>query len=1355
MIPEPTSERFRPLRSGLINLYKYEDQEFWFHEGRLLLRGNNGTGKSRVLALQLPFLFDGEISSHRVEPDGDSARAMAWHLLMNEYDDRLGYTWIEFGRRLPDGTAIYVTLGCGMRATKGSEGLRDRWYFVTSRRVGQDFGLLTTHRQPLTRDQLAEHIGEAALFDRVQSYRQKVDEALFGLKLRYDALIELLIRLRAPQLARKLDEDRLSGALSDALPPLSEGLLKDVADSFGNLDTIRGDLQTHRDILRTVGDFLSDYQGYLQVAASRRSESIRTLHSQYEDAHSKLSGVRRDKTAAEAAIVKANEALHQAKLDETAAQSQLDALKDSEYQKDATDLQNARSQAEQWQREFQSQETKFNAVTSQVAEAEKVLTEEETRTQGARSGLENYLLHARKAAEGASFATDHDAQIPRADNWPADRHWIKTAERALADRCRQRERVLEQLKQIEDSWNEKRQKLQGAQTRETEAEQRVSEERALESALDAALVAASDSVVQHYRRWHGSLTWLHPVEPAIWEESLQKWLETGAPADRRLPGALEEAMTTAEGERRHALALVQTEIDGFDRQIVELQREEDELKSGRHLPPAVPTTRDPAVRSTVRGAPLWEVCDFSSQLTLEERAGLEAALEAAGLLDALITPAGELVPAHACDSFVSSSVLPSDGPDLTQWLQPSVPDNRSDELDVAAVMHALARISAGAGTHYVDLQGGWQLGPVRGRGRKALPQHIGHGSREAARQRRLAQITEELAAVNGQLGEAQQRKVELETVRVEQLRQERATAPDDQGVAGLLGERSTIRQRLESARRAYVTAQGASEAARLNYQKATEERTDTYRDLQLLAWEGKLAELREAWQQYAVQLSGFWPTARHWEDARDQLSRAQQSLVLLRGNHAGAQQSLNETEQRWTLAQTRYETLQASVGASVEELERQVNAATNALQSARNQAAGAQTQLSGANTQLEVANIQIAQFEKQVEDLVNQRTAAIDRLRLFVHHGLFADTHAAFATFEAEPWSVTRAVEIAREVDRALSTVKADDNAWRNRQGSLMTQFTDLQTSLGGRGYQPQMDFADEGLFVVTCPFHGGRMTLGQLHAAVADEISTQERVLTEREREVIDNHLIGEVATALQELIRSAEDRVKDMNDEIVRCSTSTGFSMRLKWEPRTEEIPDGLPAARKLLLGDPNLWTPEERNQLGLFLHGLIKEARENNPLGLWADHLRHALDYRNWHRFSVERRQNDKWEKLTKRRYGTGSGGEKALMLTVPQMAAAAAHYRSAAPYAPRLILLDEVFVGIDSKVRAKCMGLLEAFDLDFVMTSEREWGAYPTIKGLAIYQLTTHPGIDAVGATRWVWNGRQKLLANPEANSHSGT
>jgi hypothetical protein len=91
-------------------------------------------------------------------------------------------------------------------------------------------------------------------------------------------------------------------------------------------------------------------------------------------------------------------------------------------------------------------------------------------------------------------------------------------------------------------------------------------------------------------------------------------------------------------------------------------------------------------------------------------------------------------------------------------------------------------------------------------------------------------------------------------------------------------------------------------------------------------------------------------------------------------------------------------------------------------------------------------------------------------------------------------------------------------------------------------------------------------------------------------------------------------------------------------------------------------------------------------------------------------------------------------------LPQFAAAAAHYRSA-PLAPRLILLDEAFVGVDSDMRRKCMDLLTIFDLDLVMTSEREWGCYPTVPALAIYQLSRRDGIDAVGITRWVWNGKK--------------
>lgn len=90
-LPLPHRERWQPLRLGIVELFHYDSEEFWFRDGHLLLRGNNGTGKSKVLSLTLPFLFDAQLRPARIEPDGDSGKKMAWNLLMNSYPRRIGY----------------------------------------------------------------------------------------------------------------------------------------------------------------------------------------------------------------------------------------------------------------------------------------------------------------------------------------------------------------------------------------------------------------------------------------------------------------------------------------------------------------------------------------------------------------------------------------------------------------------------------------------------------------------------------------------------------------------------------------------------------------------------------------------------------------------------------------------------------------------------------------------------------------------------------------------------------------------------------------------------------------------------------------------------------------------------------------------------------------------------------------------------------------------------------------------------------------------------------------------------------------------------------------------------------------
>ena len=77
----------------------------------------------------------------------------------------------------------------------------------------------------------------------------------------------------------------------------------------------------------------------------------------------------------------------------------------------------------------------------------------------------------------------------------------------------------------------------------------------------------------------------------------------------------------------------------------------------------------PGIRDGRPGAPLWKVTDFAPGLADDERAGLEAALEAAGILDAWVTPEGNLVDG---DVVVVSGLAPVAGESCASLLVPAI-----------------------------------------------------------------------------------------------------------------------------------------------------------------------------------------------------------------------------------------------------------------------------------------------------------------------------------------------------------------------------------------------------------------------------------------------------------------------------------------------------------------------------------------------------------------------------------------------------------------------------------------------------------------------------------------------------------
>ena len=295
-LPAPTRTRWQPLRIGLVELFLYDVEEFWFRDGHLLLRGNNGTGKSKVLSLTLPFLLDANLASARVEPDGERTKRVEWNLLMNgRHDRRTGYTWIEFGRIDESGEVITLTLGCGLRAVAGRAGA-DPWYFITEQRIGADLWLTTAERTALSKERLIEAIGtHGQVFPTAQAYRRAVDERLFRLGAeRYDALVDTLIQLRQPQLSKSPDERRLSDALTQALPPLDRAALEDVAEAMSELDDIRRGLEEIEAMRKAISSFGARYRRYAQVATRRKARVLRQAQTDFDNASREVNAAEKE-----------------------------------------------------------------------------------------------------------------------------------------------------------------------------------------------------------------------------------------------------------------------------------------------------------------------------------------------------------------------------------------------------------------------------------------------------------------------------------------------------------------------------------------------------------------------------------------------------------------------------------------------------------------------------------------------------------------------------------------------------------------------------------------------------------------------------------------------------------------------------------------------------------------------------------------------------------------------------------------------------------------------------------------------------------------------------------------------------
>ncbi|MCB1947011.1 MAG: TIGR02680 family protein [Thauera sp.] len=1353
-LPQPTRVRWQPLRLGLVELFHYDSEEFWFRDGHLLLRGNNGTGKSKVLSLTLPFLFDAQLKPSRIEPDGDAGKKMAWNLLLGKLDRRIGYAWIEFGRLADDGEPDYLTLGCGLSAVAARAQV-DPWYFVLeTRRIGEDLWLTSPARNVLTRERLKEALHDhGQVFDNATAYRRAVDERLFQLgAVRYAALMDTLVQLRQPQLSKKPDEGKLSDALTEALPPLSAELLTDVADALNQLEEYRRELQDYEALAKAVGQFNQRYQRYAAINARRQARGLRSAQSGYDTASRNLNEARTELQTAQHAEAQAKGRLDAAEAALLAARTRLDQLQSDPAMKDANRLNQAERDAEARAADLVDA-TRMNAeAAARVDREQRALEERGAR----RTQAEDSLATAREGVAAAALASGIGepwranplAALPAAElatlgDLPLDtaRNDLRQATRVRREQLALVHRRVGEVAQAEATHASRQ---QARDERQDEAEAAA----ARRSAADAAVETEGNRVVEAWQAHFANLQVLQVAEPplpalAVWVANLQG----DNPARAALSSAQQRAADDLAQQRAGHLAARQALHD----EQATLHAERERLAQGEDAVPPPPHTRGAEARRQRAGAPLWQLVDFCEHVDAAQRAGLEAALEAAGLLDAWVTPDGRLQATNGAPPVHDTqwTERPRQSASLAAWLTPSAAA-ATPAIDAALLTRLLEGIACsahddGRAEGWIAPDGRFRLGALAGAWAKPQAAYIGYAARAAARARRLAEIDlrlREIADASRRIDEA---LAELAR-RQARAATEWQDAPSDDSLRAAhadaaAGEREfqTAKSRLDEAERQLRAASDALQSRR-------DALAADAADLHLPTDAAALEAVGTALQHFGETLHELFQVVHELRLAAAELARQQERTREAEADALQRAEQLAERRRQADEARVRLATLRESIGARVDELQGRLREARTAVSDGERRVKAEGEALRTAGEARARSEQKVVDADATLQERTDTRQHAITQLQGFAATGLLSAAlpEAELPDLRA-PWTIEPALTLARRTEQALAQVADDDEAWTRIQSQISHDYGELGRALTALGQQAQADTSDYGM-VVSVIYQNRPERPDQLTARLAAEIAQRRELLTARERTLLENHLQAEIAAEVQRLLQAAERQVDAINKELSKRPTSTGVKFRLLWQPLPEGgegAPVGLEAARKRLLNtSTDLWSAEDRRVVGEMLHQRIAAERLKADTlgGSLLEQLAQALDYRRWHRFRVQRWQDGQWRPLS----GPASSGERALGLTVPLFAAVSSFYSQASyAFAPRLVLLDEAFAGIDDAARAHCMGLIREFDLDFVITSEREWACYAELPGVAICQLQRREGIDAVHVSRWTWDGRARL------------
>lgn len=1307
-------------RVGLLNFWYYQNQIFQLADGKMILRGTNGSGKSLTMQSLFPVLFDGDTSAYRLDSFGSRDRKMEDYLLgekgVSDRDEGTGYLFLEVKREQRE---EYLTIGIGMHAHRG--GRLNKWFFAieNNQRIGINFELfeelIKGELTPFTKKKLKNRLeNKGRIFDTRREYKAFVNQRIFGFETleQFEELIALLINLRSPKLSKEFRPSVIYGILRDSLPKLKEDELLTLSKTIEQLDG-------HRERLEDLNNELQELEKFAKVYQNWQEELVGQISAKW------LSFVK-DKQRLEKETKKEQKEQHQWQEDLiqkqaqfTEEDTQLKALAQVIQELNQHDGMNLVQRGQELQEQLEntqkdknknekSLERRRQQLQGQKERFEKQTLEKETYLKDMLEALEDneqYLEYLHLENLDDAYATKMKTSITSAEFT----YW-KTQ---IQQKQQHFQEVIEWLRRL----NQKEQQL-------TELEQEVGN-----------LQQKLDELQRDHRQWQQT----RQDEVEKWKQAIDEWqvrspfrlseknyAELWHRMDQLLEEELREDVVIAPltNSYQEALTANQRETIPLTEQKANDQREKDqkllEIKEWQNQ--KIPEIEQRFSRKENRQklsestqfTNFYQSVDFRPEIAQENRDRLEGALFASGILDSLISKEG-LVVADDIQILPQPKFFTTT---LADFLKVQIEVDTDLQPIVADVLQSVVVNELDPELPAVFYDGSYQIANLKGK----MPidyqaSYIGAASQERYRKKMITQLQADITILDNQIETYQQAIVNKESLR-KQITLAYEQRPSGNEIYEAIREMQKVDTQYQTRSEEWQKKQEQAsvlaadlKTAKIALRRMTQQDglsllQETYQDAHLYAkyYEENLADAYRNYQSVQNKkglIENVEQTIAIYEEDEKDLLATINDLVV---KEQQEQRSVKENLKQQQLVDV--EGLQAQLRESLAEQKvrtQRKERANEAINTLKTKIAVNENNLKRVLQELK----QVAYFESHWQQLFRQE----------IQH------------FEVPEQKLK---QLAQKQQKETNIKKL-----KERESAVQVKFNYLADQL--QSYDPKLlnafdiELSEEeeqrlGEFASYNNYkqpsfiaEGQQQTLFDLLERLTQQKLTLQDLLKKDDEQLFKTIILESVGNILRVRIQQAMQWVEQMNELLQSQKNSSGLSLSIQWKgiPSASEQDLGTARLVALLQKPTSLLSEADREAISQHFQEKVRYAQEQvqeNPedRSTLFQAIAKVLDYRDWFEFELKyERANEGYRPqiLTDRRFNQFSGGEKAISMYLPLFAAMYSRYLDAADFCPKMITLDEAFAGIDDLNIAELFKFCEQLGFNYVMNSQALFGDYP--------------------------------------------